>query len=164
MATSKTYRSGGRRRAAWLTLWALTAPLFWGCGGSDVVGVGDPDPAVEPFVGDWEASEFVVTNLANPDQSVDVTEGGSFTLNVQPSGQYTAILDFPDSPTPGVELGQLSVVGNSVRLSPISGDPITSAYTFEGADRLILDGPTAFDWNRDGELEASTAHIVLERN
>jgi hypothetical protein len=129
-----------------------------------VAGIGDPDPAVEPFVGDWEASEFVVTNLADPDQTVDVTDGGSFTLNVQPSGQYTAILDFPDSPTPGVEQGRLTVVGNSVRLSPLVGDPITSAYAFEGSDRLVLDGPTAFDWNRDGELDASTAHIVLERN
>jgi hypothetical protein len=167
MATLGTKREGGYRGARlgsggpWA--WLAFVLLALGCGGDGGTGPDPVDPALEPFVGSWEASSFELTNPANPTDFVDVMDGGSFSLNVQPSGQYTAILSFPDLPTPGVEIGQLSVIGTSVRLSPQGGQAATSSFEFDGADRLILDGPTEFDWNRDLQPDPAEAYIVLER-
>jgi hypothetical protein len=145
-----------------LLLLAAALPAS-GCGGPSPSAVVEPDPAVAPFVGDWNATEFTVTSVQDSTVFFDVTEGGAFTINVQPSGAYTAIIEFPDLANPVVEIGQLSVVGSSVTLRPQGGAAATSSYTFEGADRLILDGPTEFDFNRDGDLDGAEAHIVLER-
>ncbi|MEX2465816.1 MAG: hypothetical protein WD995_02835 [Gemmatimonadota bacterium] len=153
-------RGMGALSKGWLI---LAVVLSAGCGGAEPTGIVEPDPEVEPFVGDWEASEFTVTNSADTTDPFDVTEGGSFTINVQPSGQYTAILEFPELPTPVVEVGQMSVVGNSITLRPQGGTPATSSYEFQGSDRLTLDGPTEFDFNRDGTPEPGEAHIVLQR-
>jgi len=144
-------------------LLVAVALLATGCGGSSPTAIVEPDPAVAPFVGDWEATEFTVTSVQNSEVFFDVTDGGSFTINVQPSGTYTAIIDFPNLVTPVIEIGQLSAVGNSVTLRPQGGPAATSSYTFEGVDRLILDGPTEFDFNEDGDLDDAEAHIVLER-
>jgi hypothetical protein len=136
------------------------------CGGSSPSDVATPDPAVAPFVGDWDATEFEVTSLADTSIFFDLIEAtGLFTLNVQPSGAYTATLFIPDEmPQPAVENGTMSVIGDAVRLSPNQGPSATSAYEFEGPDRLILDGPTEFDFNFDGTFEPATLHVVLERS
>lgn len=154
--------SAGRTRGA---AWLLLVPvLVTACGDSDPTEAVAPDPQVEPFVGDWEAEEFQVTSEADSERGFDLIEaGGSFTINVQPSGQYTAILELPDLPTPEVELGQMSVVGESVRLDPQNGAAATSSFEFDGPDRLILDGPTEFDFGQDGTAEEATARIVLQR-
>jgi len=146
----------GLRRVAALGLLAVAI----GCGGGVDVPV---DAAVAPFVGDWTASDFTVTSSDNPAVWFRVTDGGSFTMNIQPSGQYTAILSFPQLPTPAVELGKLTVLGASIRLSPTGGTPATSSYRFEGPDRLILDGPTSFDFNEDGTMDPAEARIALDR-
>jgi hypothetical protein len=138
----------------------LLAPA---CGGSEGITGVEPDPAVAPFVGDWEATEFSVTSVQDSTVSFDVTDGGAFTINVQPSGLYTAIIEFPQLPAPVVEIGQLSVIGNSITLRPQGGAAATSSYTFDGADRLTLIGPTEFDFNDDGTPDPATARIELER-
>lgn len=148
----------------WLGLALLLA--LGACGGSSPSDVATPDPSVEPFVGDWDATEFVVTSVADEATSFDLVEAtGVFTLNVQPSGAYTATLFIPDEmQQPSVENGTLSVVGAAIRLSPGQGASATSAYEFDGPDVLILDGPTEFDFNFDGTFEAATLHVVLERS
>ncbi len=136
------------------------------CGGSSPSDVATPDPAVEPFVGDWDATEFVVTSVADEGTFFDLIDAtGLFTLNVQPSGAYTATLFIPDEmQQPSVENGTLSVVGAAIRLNPAQGASATSAYEFDGPDVLILDGPTEFDFNFDGTSEPATLHVVLERS
>ena len=138
------------------------AVLLVGCGGSDPTDVTEPDPDVAPFVGNWEAVAFEVTNLADQDQVFDVVAAGSFTLNVQPSGFYTAVLHISGG-QPIPENGELTVIGQSVRLSPTGGTGVTAEYLFQGPNRVELNGPTEFDFNFDGEPEAATARIILER-
>lgn len=157
---------GGRPRR-WTRLGRILAVVLGAsivvaaCGDSDPVSA---DPAVAPFVGAWEASEFTITNSAEPDQTFDITDGGSFTIDIQPSGNYTATLLVEGLPDPEVEYGQLSVSGSTVVLDPDEGPPASATFTFEGDDRLILDGPTEFDFNFDGEPEDAEAYIVLERS
>lgn len=138
----------------------LSVAVLAGCGGEN--GIVEPDPAIAPFVGTWDAEVFTVTNNANPTQVADLVESGSFDIVIEPSGLYTATLVFG---IPLVEIGQLSVSGNTFTLTP--NDPsrpaATSDYTFVQADYLTLTGPTEFDFNLDGTPEAAEAHIELRR-
>jgi len=106
---------------------------------------------------------MVVTNKANPSIAPDIIEefGAEFTLNVQPSGQYTARLLF--MLTSSVEFGRLSVSGNTVILErsfPAPPTTSTATYQFSG-NQLTLDGDSEFDFNNDQIPEAVQAHIVL---
>ena len=137
--------------------------LLGGCGES---GPAEPvpDPEIEPFVGTWAAVEFVLTSVADPAVQFDILEGGSFTIVVEPSGQYTATLGVEGLPVPSVEFGQLTVEGATLTLAPDGGPIAVSTYVFDGPDRVTLEGPTEFDVNRDGEADDVTALIVLMRD
>ena len=151
----------GRQRFSW-TGTLFLALLFAGCGEDTVV---DP-PAVDlvaPFVGTWDAEVFTVTNDANTSQVADLMLDGSFTMNVQPSGTYTATLLFGDL-SPIIEIGVLRPSeSGTVTLQPTGGDPATSVFVFEREDYLTLDGPTDFDFNLDGTPEEAQAYIELQR-
>ena len=145
-----------------LLLWC--AAVLGACGEDSSNGGTEPDPAVAPFVGDWNATDFTVTSAANAQLVEDLINlGATFDLNVQPSGRYTATLVFVGQPS--VEIGDLLVSGNTVTLMRSVPSPQTavSTFTFVGADVLILDGPTDYDFNSDGVPEDATAHIELER-
>jgi hypothetical protein len=145
-------------------LLAVAAAVCAACGSDTPLQSGN-DPALEPFVGDWEATEVILVNDANPSDSIDVLgEGGTFTINVQPSGTYTATLAYPSLP-PGVEIGKLSVFGATVILQPTtpSGPSVSSTFAFDGPDKLTLDGPIDFDFNGDATPEPGQAHFELER-
>jgi hypothetical protein len=153
-------RGWSTRRAA---TWLLAAALLGACGEGIVTPpTPTPDPSVAPFVGTWDAEVFTVTSDADPGIVADLMENGSFTINVQPSGTYTATLVFGGLQV-GVEIGDLSVSGDFVTLRPTGGDPATSEYTFVEDDYLRLEGPTEFDFNLDEELEPAQAFIELQR-
>lgn len=156
----------GDRRSVLMGMTLVLLLALGSCGSSNPSDVATPDPAVEPFVGDWDATEFLVTSVADEATFFDlIAATGLFTLNVQPSGAYTATLFIPDEMRePSVESGTMSVVGAAVRLDPTTGPSATSAYQFDGPDVVILDGPTEFDFNFDGTFEPATLHVVLERS
>ena len=132
-----------------------------GCGGDDPVKV---DAALEPFVGDWDAQALVLTSVADPEVAPDLIElGASFTLNVQPSGQYTAILIYLGQAQ--TEIGTVSIAGNTLTLRRDFPTPGTTPGTFEfiGDSRFVLDGDTEFDFNLDGTPEPALAHFDMVR-
>ncbi len=129
------------------------------CGGGGT----DPDPAIAPFVGTWDAAVFTMTSDADPSIVVNVLTFGAFWIRIEPSGQYTATLEVPGGRG---EVGQLSIVGSTIRLdpsSPATARPATANYSFTSADYLILDGPSEFDFNLDDVLDPAQAHIELRR-
>lgn len=116
----------------------------------------EPDPEVVPIAGSWEATSVVLTSKEDPGVTFDlIEEGGAFFLNIQPSGRYTASLTFLGQT--GGETGQVTVSGNIVTLNPDAPGLPTTSGTFElqGVSRLIIDGETEFDFNRDGEDEGA---------
>jgi len=126
--------------------------------GTDSIG---PDPALEPFVGLWDGVVFTVTGDAPPNTVADLLSLGSFWISVEPSGQYTATLEWLGG---FAEIGQLSVQGtSSLTLDPTTGPPAPSTYRFATQDSLILDGATEFDFNLDGTDEPAQAHMELVR-
>jgi hypothetical protein len=150
----------GMRMGAGRLALALVVVLATACGGEDPVVV---DPLVSPLVGDWSATAMVVTSVANPDVAPElIALGASFTLNVQSSGQYTAILIYAQQAS--TEIGFLSVSGNVVTMTHSFPDTKTTSATYVLAgNRLTLDGDTDFDFNLDGTSEPAVAHFELER-
>ena len=142
-------------------LWALAVLASAGCGGDDV----QADPLMAAWVGDWNATSLVLTNVANPDVAPDLIldVGAMFTLNVQPSGRYTSILILAGQSQ--TEIGSLSLTESTVTFRPTTppGLPASSAlYTLQG-NSLTLDGDSEFDFNLDGTPEPATAHFELVR-
>jgi len=149
-----------RRRNTWMGSLLLLTAAF-GCSGSDPVDVG-PDPEVAPFVGTWDAEVFTVTSDADSSVVANLLlNSGSFTINVQESGTYTATLTFGGMPL--VEIGTIVVDGGFLTLVPGGGDPATSAFSFPRSDYMTLDGPTEFDFNLDSLLDPAQARIELQR-
>ncbi len=121
----------------------------------------ESNDAVAPFVGDWTAVSLVLTSQANPQISPDlIVLGATFTIHVEPSGQYTAILLY--SGQSQTEIGNVEVSGETVTLRRTYPSASTTAgvYSFNG-DHLILDGETEFDFNQDGTPEQALVHFDL---
>jgi hypothetical protein len=139
----------------------LVAIGLVGCSGHDPVSA---NASVASLVGDWQATRFQVTNKANPAQSPELIHdlGAQFTLDVQPSGQYTAILAYQG--TPITELGSLSVEQSDVvfHVTYPSSETSRSHLTLTSG-RMTLDGDTEFDFNNDAKPDPATAHIELQR-
>ena len=128
-----------------------------GCGGDPT----EPDLNPDFMVGDWLAESLVMTSVANPDVFEDLTMlGAVFTLLVQPSGRYTAILEgFGQSSS---EIGKLTVDGAHVVLMPESPPgPESRALWERVGDSVILEGESDFDFNLDGTAEPATLRQVL---
>jgi len=156
---SVALRSWVGRKGFCATLLALM--VLSGCGGSDPVQV---DSGVAAFVGDWVADALVVTSVANPDIHPDlIAIGASFTLNVQDSGQYTAILIYAGQAQ--TEIGTVEVSGRTVTLKRDFPSRATSSstFSFQGSDQFAMDGDTQFDFNLDGQAEAARAHVEFHR-
>jgi len=133
--------------------------LVAGCG-DDVAG---PDPALAPLVGAWTATKLVLTSVANPEVAPDlIALGADFKLDIQPSGQYTAILIYAGQAS--TEIGIVSVSGNTVTLARDfpTASTSTAVYALSG-DQLTLDGDTEFDFNLDGTSEPARVHFELVR-
>lgn len=141
----------------------VAAVLAAGCGDGGGT-TGGPDPDIAPFVGTWDAEAFVVTSSVDPNTVADLLISGTFSVVIEPSGLYTAILVFGSIP-PFPEIGHLTVTDNFVTFRPNGTNPCpgSSEYVFSSADYLTLDGPTCFDFNLDGEDEAAVAHLELRR-
>ena len=113
------------------------------------------------MVGEWIADSMVLTSKANPEIAPDITEFGAvFTLSVEPSGRYTAILEgYGQSST---ESGTLTVEGPDVvfmRQLPTPGD--SGARWERVGSSVILSGDTDFDFNLDGTSEPATLRSVI---
>lgn len=147
-----------RRWTAWVLAGLLAAHIS-GCG-SESTG---PDPAVAPLVGAWDATRLDLTSVVNPQVKVDLIElGATFRLDIQPSGQYTAILLYAQQTS--TEIGTLSVSGNTLTMTREFPSRSTSAAVFAlTGDRLTLDGDSEFDFNQDGTPDPALAHFELLR-
>ncbi len=125
----------------------------------------EPDANPDFMVGNWVADSLVLTSLANPQVFTDLVAdlGAVFTLSVQPSGRYTAILSgFGQSSS---ESGRLTVDGAEVVLTPeVPPGPESRALWERVGDSVILDGESEFDFNRDGTPEAAMLRQVLIPN
>lgn len=132
--------------------------VFWGAIGCES---GPTEPELNPgfMVGDWLADSLVMTSVANPEVTPDlVALGAVFTLLVEPSGRYTAILEgFGQSNSVS---GTLTVDGAYVVLMP-TGQPEERGLWERVGESVILVSDSDFDFNLDGTTEPATLRQVL---
>ena len=149
-----------------LTIWGVSTLGAMACGADPVDPEEPDDPEYNPgfMVGDWLADSLVMTSVANSEVvEYLVARGAVFTLSVQPSGRYTAILEgFGQSSS---ESGRLTVEGIYVFLYPEIpiGSPSQALWERVG-DSVILEGDSEFDFNLDGTAEAATLRQLLIPN
>ena len=144
------------------TLGLMAVLALYGCDEDALLG--PPDPALAPLVGQWNGTTFHVAPQAAPGAGFDViAQGGTFVLEIEPSGRYAAILE-----SGGVvngELGVITVDGNKMTQTPTSppSDPSEVEWGMEGENHLTLDGEGEFDFNFDGVPDPAIVHIELDR-
>ena len=134
------------------------------CGGEDPVG---PNPTISDLVASWDAIRFVVQDPSDPEVRPDLIEAGmTFFLDVQPSGNYTAILTAFGQPN--TEFGRIEIRGSNElifhREQP--GPPRSDTGTFRlSGDTLFVTGQTEFDFDQDGAPEPANlfADLVKRR-
>jgi len=128
-----------------------------GCGD----GTTEPDLNPDFMVGDWLAESLVLTSVANPEVLADlVALGAKFTLSVEASGRYTAILE--GSGQFSGTFGRLTVDGTYVVFMqelPIRDESMDMWERVD--DSVILVGESEFDFNLDGTAEPAILRRVL---
>ncbi len=150
------------------TRYGLRLLVFTGSLTIGATGCGGVEPVVyEPgfMVGEWLAETLLLTSVADPLVFTELVAdlGAVFTLSVQPSGRYTAILTgFGQSSS---EFGRLTVDGDEVVLFPESPPGEESRAVWERiGDTVILEGESEFDFDLDGTAEPATRRQVLIPN
>lgn len=124
----------------------------------------EPKEGLAFLVGTWAADVLEVTSVAPPVLTTDlIGGGGSFLINVQPSGQYTATLTVGG--IPATEIGTLEVAGSSVTLYAQFPLPDTAEATLTqlGENRIRLEGSTTFQFDPIRGPEEATLKSELNR-
>jgi len=123
-----------------------------------------PIDDITELIGDWDAYVLDVSAPGSPGLTRDLlAEGAAFRINVQPSGQYTAVLTLLGASQ--VEIGTLVRTGDRLTLYRAVPSPDTSfaTYTRLAPDSIRLDGATRFDFQGDGEPEDADLRTELAR-
>jgi len=144
---------------------AIVLAILAACGSEGDTPPLGPDESLAPFVGTWYAEVMTITNDADPSVVADLMLNGVFFIHIEPSGLYTASLEFGGIPLPP-EIGQVTILdGGYITLRPNAPgtSPATSAYTFLQPDYLRMVGPTDFDFNLDGTSEPSELFLEVRR-
>ena len=120
----------------------------------------EADPTIAAWVGTWDADSLTMTNKADTTVVANVLDFGSFVIVIEESGQDTATLAVSGSP--GVEIGDLDIIGTTLELKrtfPPPPSTAASSFVFTADDYVILDGDSQFDFNLDQDPEAAQAHF-----
>jgi hypothetical protein len=116
------------------------------------------------LVGDWRATQFIMTNKANPTEQADLIQFGiSYSLAIQSNGNYTSTLAIPGEGSM-IESGSSSVQGDQITVDPSNDDSYTKTYAISGNTLTVIDDDSEFDFDDDGIEESANLTIVLQKN
>lgn len=155
--------SSSRRARCFFVVVAAGLMAVAGCIDNTV----DPELVeVDFLVGSWESTEMLMISEADPEREVDLVQvfDATFTLDVEPSGRYTAELTLAGGGTSftDLETGSLSVEGDSLVFNSDEGSVSRSRFEVrEDGTLLVLDGAAEFDFDGDLEAEPATLHLEL---
>jgi len=132
------------------------------------VGCSDSDNSTGPaspsdFVGDWLASSYVVTNIANTSQSEDLTALG-MTLSITfTETTYSGTANFTGEATETFS-GTYTIEGNQLTLNETGQvETDTMTYALVG-DTMTLSGlDEQYDFDGDGVEDPASFVMVLAR-
>lgn len=137
------------------------AMVVGACGADEEPFTPDPDPLLQPFIGVWDATVLTVRSVGDTSQVADLLENGESYIRIEDSGSYQSTIAF--DATPFVEFGTLGVSEQFLTLRPRTGDPVTREYEFTAPDVVRLEGPTDWDFNKDGDRDPGTLFMEMVR-
>lgn len=112
----------------------------------------------EDIAGDYDATVFEFTSVADPTQKIDAVQAGFVvTISISPRGLFTYTANGES------ELGRIEIDGSDVTIT-LSGGPATGTISRSG-DTVTMNLTTGieFDFDDDGNDEEATLRIVMVR-
>ena len=156
-----------RRRLRWLTSLAAMGLLLPACG--------DLSEFIQPITpaeisGEWHATDLVVTNQADPTQSVDLVDSGSsLFLRFSIDGDFQSIIQTPGQDD-DVETGTYQILEDQefilVEPTDAPSDTIHFAYEFQKSKTsfslTLITDDLDYDFEGDGtEVPVNLFTIVI---
>jgi len=142
---------------------ASAAVLGWALAASGCLAA--TDVSLADIVGDWAATEARLANVANINETLDVTAlGWEVTLQVDADGTYTLVIDQPGA-APDVRSGTVTVEnGKDLTVTGASGD-VGQGEVFLQGDQLAImfDKFAGLEAEFNGKLVAVTLLLVMVR-
>ncbi len=139
---------------------ALLVAVAVGCSDSgDSTGPASPSD----FVGDWLASSYVVTSVANTSQSEDLTALGMTLSLTFTETSYSGTASFPGEVTETFS-GTYTIDGNQLTLNETGElEPETMTYTLSGDTMTLSGDDEQYDFDDDGQEDPATFTMVLAK-
>ena len=139
---------------------ALFVAVAVGCSDSgNSTGVASPSD----FVGDWLASSYVVTNIANTSQSQDLIPlGMTLSITFTETG-YSGTADFPGEATETFS-GTYTIDGNQLTLNETGQvETDTMTYALSGNTMTLSGLDEQYDFDDDGQEDPASFVMVLAK-
>ncbi len=140
---------------------ALLVAVAAGCSDSgDSTG---PVASPSEFVGDWLASSYVVTNIANTAETADLIVQG-LTLSITfTETTYSGTAAFTGEPTETFS-GTYTISGNQLTLNETGkGTPELMTYTLSGNAMTLAGSDEEYDFDNDGVEDPATFTMLLAK-
>lgn len=141
---------------------ALLVAVVAGCSDSgDSTGPVVASPS--EFVGNWLASSYVVTNIANTAESADLIVQG-LTLSITfTETSFSGTAAFPGEPTETFS-GTYTISGNQLTLNETGkGTPELMTYTLLGNAMTLAGSDEEYDFDDDGVEDPATFTMLLAK-
>ncbi len=115
------------------------------------------------FVGDWLASSYVLTNIANTSQSEDLILQG-MTLSITfTETSYSGTAAFPGEVDETFS-GTYTISGNQLTLDEADQlEPDTMTYTLSGNSMTLAGNDEQYDFDDDGVEDPASFTMVLAK-
>jgi hypothetical protein len=156
-------------------LLVLSAVLLTGCGDDSVTGL-----SLRDLAGQWTASSFTFTSVANPSHRMDLIGdmGGTMTLSILANGTFSGTMNLPGVTPFSLPIGGTVALDEAAGTMDVRFDELTlsyelfndfvAAFTLDEAKRILTwsFGPTPFNFPQnpaEGE-EAAMAVVILTRS
>ena len=115
------------------------------------------------FVGDWLASSYVVTNIANTSQSEDLIGLGMALSLTFTETTYSGTASFPGEVAETFS-GTYTISGNQLTLNETGElEPETMTYTLSGNAMTLAGNDEEYDFDNDGVDDPATFLMALAK-
>ncbi len=138
---------------------ALFVAVAVGCSSDSTTG----PASASDFVGDWLASSWVLTSVANTSQSADFIALGMALSITFTETTYSGTVNM-DGGAVDTFTGTYTISGSQLILDEVGETELdTMTYTLTGNTMTLTGGDDEFDFDDDGQEDPATFTMVLAK-
>lgn len=115
------------------------------------------DPALDPFVGTWNATEATFTSTADPNVTFDRLADGTLTTTITPEGEFTETFTGANGVVE-TRTGTVAATGDQLTFTA-AGEPAQTFQTQWAGQDLALTRADA-QWDFGAGLEPATQRMT----